>query len=254
MNSLLKKATIIIVAVAVIVPAAYFAIQLNNKSSESSDPLYYVPSSSEAIGYINVNNTRAYFFYSNNSLALVINTGSMGGTLNFTGHLSDKSSSNKTSNLKLYESFMGNNIYMISNLSFSMYSFTIRNVTFYAYESNGFIVIGNLSAVKYSIEASIKGNNAISMHSSLNTSANISLYIHPLNSTVLKYAYANVSGQNLTATISFTNYTEESYFLSIILSFKSIKVREINNLTVKISGTLPSKGEIGNILGTLHAE
>ncbi|KAA8923105.1 hypothetical protein [Thermoplasma sp.] len=244
MNVLFKRLIIIAVAVAIVVPAVYYAISLNNANQKQSDPLYYAPYDSSMIGYVNYNGTHLYVFAQNRSFGIILDTSSL-TNLNFskiaslTGNTNLSSSGKGSSfnitaktNLSLYASYRNYNIYVIKNISFSFAGVSLGNQSVYLYEDNGFVVIGNINGIFDSINATINGRNAVSYSGYINTSANVSIAMFNLTNRFVRSIYVNMTGYNMTGRLVFTNYTYESYFISVMSNIKGFSITSVNDLSI----------------------
>jgi len=265
-NVFLKRLLIIAIALAVIAPAIYYAITLNNANQRQSDPLYYAPSDTNVLGYVNYNGTHFYVYANNRSYGLIFDTSSL-SNVNFSRISSlmhgngmngstFNSSSNFTSktNISLYADYKDYSIYVIRNLSFAFIGLSITNQTLYLYESNGFIVLGNLNGIYESINATLSSRNAIGYSGYLNSSANVSMAVFNVGNKIVKSVYFNLTGNNLTGSIRFLNYTYESYFLSAISNMKGAKIISVHDFNVKFKLDIRSLISAYDLMGVLNAQ
>jgi hypothetical protein len=257
---LFKRLIILAIAIIIVVPALYFAINLQHSAQNESNPLYYAPSDVNALGYVNYNGTQFYIFATHSGFGLIFDTSSI-SSINFSkfssfngmGNLNDSSNLSFKTNISLYANYNNYDIYSIRNLSISLIGFSLSNQTLYLYENNGFLILGNLNGVYESINGTVRDSTALGYSSDINTSANVSLAVFTAGSNI-KSLYFNVSGNNLTGSIEFKNYTYEAYFLSAIIKLKGASILSIYDLNVKFKLNTNELKSLLNIEGVIYAQ
>ncbi len=251
MNSLVKKILIIAIAIVIIVPAVYFSLRLDNQSAQSNSPLYYIPASSDGIGFLHINGTSMYLFEKNGSIAVVTSSTdvplSMASTVHSASGTQDPS--NYSRNLSIVSTHDGITVFKMSNISFNLSGFSLKNITVYFADMNSFIVLGQKAAVMSSIDAYSSGSNAISGYANyINTSANISLYFNfnktsPVSSISLNYSY-NTTYLSLT----FNNVTYEKLIKAIPEFVNNVQITHLNGNFMKLKITGMNIGSLSNII------
>ncbi|CAC11984.1 hypothetical protein [Thermoplasma acidophilum] len=266
MNVLFKRLIIVAVAVAIVVPTVYYAVSLNNSTQKQSDPLYYAPSDSSMIGYVNYNGTHLYIFANNRSYGIIVDSSSL-SSLNFsrisslTGKTNVSQSGNGSGlnltskvNIVMYANYKNYQIYMIKNISFSFAGVSFGNQSIYLYTDNGFVVIGNINGIFDSINATLNGRNAVGYSGYINTGANVSLAIFNLTDKFVKSVYLNMTGYNVTGKIVFTNYTYESYFISMASNIRGFNVTGVNDLSLLFTMNARSFDSVYEFIGVLNGQ
>ncbi|MGC8608927.1 MAG: hypothetical protein ACP5UV_03545 [Thermoplasmata archaeon] len=236
MNSLTKKIIIIVIAVGIIVPAIYFSLQLNGQNAEKNNPLYYIPSSSDGIGYANLNGTHMYFFEKNGSLAAVVSSQSNSFPITSSGRSNSTASlKSMTNNLSIVSTYKGIDVYKESNISINLAGFRLKNITIYFAYVNSFIIMGQKAAVMYSIDAYSSSLNAVSKYNGyINTSSNLSLFFNfnktsPVSSLSLNYSY-NTSY----ITMTFNNRTFEKAIITLAGLNNNIQILYLKGNIMKL--------------------
>ncbi len=251
MNSLVKKILIIAIAIVVIVPAVYFSLRLDNQNAQSKNPLYYVPASSDGIGFLHINGTSMYLFEKNGSAAVV--TSSTDAPLSMASAVHSASASRNTSNysrnLSIVSTYDGITVFEMSNISLSIAGVSLKNITVYFADMNSFIVLGEKAAVMYSIDAYYSGSNAISVYANyINTSANISLHFNfnktsPVSSVSLNYSYNTAY-----LSLAFNNVTYEKLITAIPELVNNVQITYLNGNFMKLRITGMNIGSLSNII------
>jgi len=265
-NVLFKRLIIVVVAVAIVVPAVYYAVSLNNSTHKQSDPLYYAPSDSSVLGYVNYNGTHLYIFANNRSYGIILDTSSL-SSLNFSRIASLTGKTNLTQsgsgsglnltskvNIVLYANYKNYQIYVLKNMSFSFAGISFGNQSIYLYEDNGFVVMGNMNGILDSINATLNGRNAVGYSGFINTDANVSLAIFNLTDKFVKSVYLNVTGYNVTGKIVFTNYTYESYFISLASNIRGFNVTGLDNLNLRFTMNVRSLDSVYEAIGVFNGQ
>ena len=262
MKPLITKIIVIIVAVAIIAPAAYFAYQYYNKSNVpvSVQPFEYIPGNSSIIATVHSNGTGYYIFLDGNSTGIVadISETSLIGTSNAsssqTGH-SLTSTGNKKSGTSI-RSFTYDNIrvYEIKNVSLSALvgnivkgngslNFLNSTINIFAYEASGnLMVFGEENAINYSIDTHMTSKDAIGYKSYFDQSANISLY-YKVNNAIPTVNYITL---NSTANMTYinimpdnrTDLNHDKNFIQKILNNNNLTNVTANIYNITISGNM----------------
>ncbi len=245
MKSLTTKILVVVVAIAIIAPATYFAYEYFNKSniSPSIQPYEYIPGNSTMIASLNENNSSYLAYEIGGQFGIVSNLtdiAKLNSSLNFSSAIQPASISGNSglsflSNLNFTtESYHGKTLYEIKNISLSaildkfiLPSGNISNnktVNMYLYiTSTDNIVIGEINAVHDSILASIHNKTAVKLQPFINASDNLSVYYNLTGTSGLQYLTLN----------STSNLTD----INIVGNFNDIPVSVIQDY---INSVLPS--------------
>ena len=221
MKPLYTKIIVIIIAAAIVAPAAYFAYQFYTKSnvSPSVQPFQYIPGNSTMISTIHKNGTEYYVYMDGGSFGVVANTSAISlidsnltassnqAAISGTGQGNPFSGSNvKTityDHVTVYEIQNVNITGILGNL-LNTTGKTLANATvnIFAYDTSGnFIVMGEQKAINESISAHLTSRDAVQFTGYLNQSSNISLY-YRVNNTIPTISYITL---NTTANRTYVN-------------------------------------------------
>lgn len=253
MTPLAKRVLVIVIAIAVIVPAVYVLNQQSNYVRKQSDPYNFVPSGSNAVLEAHLNGTNLYLFGTNGSMALIlpvsVETLQLG--LNFT-------SANGTSATQVhsYTVYRNQQIYSIENISmttitdigkyvggniFTMFSVIPFNLsgTMYAADSGQVgMVLGNLSAVKESILSSQTGDTFTDSASKyLDGGSNYTFYLSPSNGSGVSYMTGNISDGHSSVYIGLEGNNSLGTFFVQLNSTYNISISSMEHgVRIEISG------------------
>jgi hypothetical protein len=259
MKPFITKIIIIIIAVAIVAPATYFAYEYYSKSnvSPSVQPFQYIPGNSTMISTVHSNGTEYYLYLDGGSLGIVANTSAVSITnsnITATDNPADVSGS-VHGNL-----FSGSNVktttydhitvYEIQNVSLTgilgnLSNSTGKNLTnttvnIFAYSTSGnFMVLGQQKAINESITAHMTSKDAVQLKGYLNQSANTSLYYN-VNNTIptISYITANSTGNRTYVNIIPTNenyITLDKLLIQTVLSNPKFSNVTGNNYTIHVS-------------------
>ena len=251
MKPLTTKIVVIIIAAAIIAPAAYFAYEYYGKSnvSASVQPFEYIPSNSTMISTVNSNGTEYYIFLDGNSLGIVANISSAALIdSNITSSSSQKADLSGNSG----HIFSGSNVktstydhvtvYEIQNVNLTGLLGHVLNgnvsgnllntsINIFAYDTSGnYIVLGEENAINASISSHLTSKDAMGYRGYFNQTANVSLY-YKFNNTVPTISYITL---NSTANRTYINLIPASHN-DLVLDESFIKIalssNEFTNLT-----------------------
>ncbi len=223
MRSLLKAIIIVTIAAGVVIPAGYFSLSVYHNSSIALPQL--VPGNSNVVIRGEYNSTPIYAYNYSNTTGIVLG-------ISMTGFSSQLSSAENTTNMThvqivptLYTTYRSYNIFKLSNVSLDGLlpsvltstplpsNFTvntskyIQNGSLYLSELYGVVTVGNLSAVKNSLDAYLDNTGFQNIAAlNFNSTANISVYFRDSASPV-KQAVANVYSMETTFNLEMSNYS-----------------------------------------------
>lgn len=258
MNSFLRRIIILLVAVIVIVPAAYFTYNVYFKSIGEKNPSSYIPANSTFVARVYYSNATYYFYYGNSSIAAIVPIAGV----SFTGLVNSPSLANSTMNLtiSLSENYKGVQIFEISNISIitilsdlldgiigsnlsavGQLSFGgLDNLSVYfASPYNTFTVVGTLSAVKWSIDSHTSGQSFTSSEPLYFRAGSNASFYYGVKTASINYVSGNLSS-NATHIFLSLNPSNLSYRLSLISALtnnNSFSFRLLSDTLLEI--TLP---------------
>lgn len=223
MRSLLKAIIIVAVAAGVVIPAGYYSTSVYHSDSITLPQL--VPGNSNVVIRGEYNATPVYAYNYSNTTGLVLGV-SMSG---FSSQLTSAENSTNSTHAQivpvLYTTYRDYNVFKLSNVSIEGLlpsefntgplpsNFTVntskyvQNGTLYLSELSGIVTVGNLSAVKQSLDAYLDGTGfqkLADLH--FNNTANVSVYFKDSASPV-RNAVANAFALRTTFSIEMDNQT-----------------------------------------------
>lgn len=257
MKPMTTKIVVIIIAAAIVAPAAYFAYEYYSKSNvpSSVQPFQYIPGNSTVISTVHTNGTEYYLYMDGGSIGIVANISAISQVdPNLTASNSPAVSGSGTAGL-----LSGSNVktitydhvtvYEIQNINVSgilqsMLNVSVKNTNttanIFAYDTSGnFIVIGEQKAINESISAHLSSRDAVSFKGYMNDSSNISLY-YRANNTIptISYITMNSTSNKTYFNISPVNSNDllfDKFLIQTAISNSNVS-REIgNNYTITIS-------------------
>lgn len=262
MNATTKRILVIVIALAIIIPTAYFAYTLYIRGSASQDPVSYVPYNSSFVAKYNSANGTTYAFMSNGSYGIVT-TSSFGS---FVPSVSNNATlpgfSNLSFNLSISEVYQGVQIFEISNISINesifaiignslglnesllallplIPAFSISNVSVYlANPATGVLTAGNLNGVKNAISAHESGQTFKAKRDiHFNSSSNISFYYIPLNTTSVLHISGNMTDNSTHIFVRTSNQTatQNMVLLLQLQNISGLNIRYYSNNLFEIS-------------------
>ncbi len=259
MKPMTIKILAIVIAAAIVAPAAYFAYEYYSKSNvpTSEQPFQYIPGNSTMISTVNNNGTEYYIYVDGGSVGIVANISSISQVDSNLTAANSPAAVPGTGNAKL---FSGSNVktitydrvtvYELQNVNitsllghlFNVSGSNIANTTvnIFAYDTSGnFIVIGEQKAINESISAHLTSQNAVKFKEYVNQSSNISLY-YRVNSTIpgISYITLNSTANDTHMNITPVNSNELSFdksFIEKLISNPQISGEIGNNYTITIS-------------------
>ncbi len=251
MRSLLKAVIIVAVAAGVVVPAGYYSLSVYHDNSITLPQL--VPGNSIMVIRGEYNSTPIYAYNNSNTMGLVLGISMTG----FSTQLSSAENSTNTTHAQivpvLYTTYRNYNVFKLSNVSIDGLlptSFTagplpsnftvntskyIQNGTIFLSELSGVVTVGNLSAVKNSLDAYLDHTgfqNLAQLH--FNSTANISVYVKDSGSPI-KQAVANVYALKTTFNLEMSNSTNANTANKLLSSLNAYALVYNYNFTVATS-------------------
>ncbi len=267
MKPLTTKIVVIIVAAAIIAPAAYFAYIYYDKSnvSPSLEPFEYIPGNSTMISTVNSNGSEYYIFLDDNSLGIVANISS---AALIDSNLTSSSSQNAAVDTNSGNIFSGANVktttydsvtvYEIKNVNLTVIlgkilgdnlsnSLISPDVNVFAFETSGnFVVLGEENAINASISVHATSKDAVGYKSYFNQSANISLY-YKVNSTVPTISYITL---NSTSNRTYVNVIPAN---SLDLQVDELAIKAALSSS-KVTNVTGGKYTLNTSNGVIHIE
>jgi len=261
-----RKILVILIAAAIVAPAAYFAYEYYVKSDvpTSIQPFEYIPGNSTMISSVHTNDTVYYVYMDGGSIGVVANMSAISHLDSNLTATNNPATVSGTGNAKL---FSGSNVKTITYDRVTVYEIQNVNVTgilknilnisgkhlanttmnIFAYDTSGsFIVIGEQKAINESISIHLTSKDAVKLKGYINQNSNLSLY-YRVNNTIPTISYitlnstANKTYVDIipTSINSVTMYIDESIIKNVIDS-------------PKISGGIGKNYTITNSNGKIH--
>ncbi len=260
MKPMATKIVVIIIAAAIVAPAAYFAYEYYSKSNvpSSIQPFQYIPGNSTVISTVHTNGTEYYLYMDGGSIGIVANISAISQV---DPNLTASNSPAAVSGSGTAGLFSGSNVktitydhvtvYEIQNINVSGILQNMLNVSLkdtnttaniFAYDTSGnFIVIGEQKAINESISAHLSSRDAVSFKGYMNDSSNISLY-YRANNTIptISYITMNSTSNKTYFNINPVNSNDlqvDKFLIQTAISNSNVS-REIgNNYTITISNS-----------------
>lgn len=261
-----RKILIILIAVAIVAPAAYFAYEYYAVSSvpSSVQPFEYIPGNSTMISSVHTNGTSYYVYMDGGSIGVVAN---MSAISRLDPNLTGANNPATTSEAGHAKIFSGSNVKTITYDRVTVYEIQNINVTgilknslnitgehlanttinIFAYDTSGsFIVIGEQKAINESISIHLTSKDAVKLKGYINQNSNVSLY-YRMNNTIPTISYITL---NSTANKTYVNMIPTSTNSATMYIDESILKNIIDN--PKISGSVGKNYTITNSNGEIH--
>lgn len=251
MRSLLKAVIIVAVAAGVVIPAGYYSLSVYHNDGVGLPQL--VPGNSSVVIRGEYNSTPVYAYNYSNTTGIVLG-------ISMTGFSSELTSAENTTNGShvqivpvLYTTYRNYNIYQLSNVSIDGLlpsaltigplpsNFTvntskyIQNGSIFLSELSGIVTVGNLTAVKYSLDAYLDNSgfqNLAALH--FNSTANVSVYFKD-SASPIKQAVANVYALKTTFNLEMSNSTNANTANKLLSSLNAYALVYNYNFTVSTS-------------------
>lgn len=248
MRSLLKAVIIVAVAAGVVIPAGYYSLSVYNDSSITLPQL--VPGNSNLVIRGEYNSTPIYAYNYSNTTGLVLGISMTG----FSTQLSTAENSTNATHAQivpvLYTTYRNYNVFQLSNVSIDGLlpsslttgplpsNFTvntskyIQNGSLFLSELPGVVTVGNLAAVKLSLDAYLDHagfQNLAQLH--FNSTANISVYFKD-SSSPIKQAIVNVYALKTTFDLEMSNYSNANTANKLLSSLNAYALVYNYNFTV----------------------
>lgn len=260
------KIVVILIAAAIIAPAAYFAYEYYAVSNVPTNvqPFEYIPGNSTMISSVHTNDTTYYVYMDGGSIGVVANISAISQLDPNLTAANNPAIASGSGNAKL---FSGSNVKTITYDHVTVYEIQNINVTgilqsalnvpgknianttinIFAYDTSGnFIVIGEQKAINESISIHISSKDAVKLKGNLNQSSNISLYYN-VNNTIPNISYITL---NSTVNKTYVNIIPTSTS-SLTISLEKLAIQNIMN-SPKISSEVGNNYTITSSNGEIH--
>lgn len=264
MKPLIMKILVIIIAIAIIVPAVYFAYEYYNKSnvSQSIQPFEYIPGNSTMIATVHSNGTEYYVFMDSNSIGIVANISAMSiigsNGISSSTHIVHTNTDNKNTysgtNVKTL-TYDHITVYEIKNVNLTGLlgnflninagtNLLNKSVNIFVYDASGnFVVLGEENAINDSISIHLTSRDAVSYKSYFDPEANVSLYYRTGNRIPsIDYITLNSTSNRTYINILPENHTDLIHDKLVIQ--KALYSNIFNNITESLYNITISKNII----------